>query len=247
MQPQDGPRCGADTRKCASCGLHRREHKATGEAPACAFVAVPCPTRPVRGMTRCRMHGGTQAVGVASPAFRHGGYSKVIPTHLAQHYEQALADPQLLSLSHEIAMRKALQAETVQSLREGHTVGPSVLRAWQQFEAAHRSADTGKMAAALTALRTAMADASRYQAAREELRKSDLVMERLTRSENMRLAELHNMVTASSALALLNAFAHAVLGDLDAIVTSVEERTSLRRAAARRLAELADRRSDPAA
>jgi hypothetical protein len=35
-----------------------------------------CPSYPVRGRTRCRMHGGATPYGAAHPRYKHGRYSK---------------------------------------------------------------------------------------------------------------------------------------------------------------------------
>lgn len=53
---------------------------------------------------RCRMHGGTQPIGPASPNYKHGRYSKILPEALRAGYEAALADPKLLHLDEEIAL-----------------------------------------------------------------------------------------------------------------------------------------------
>lgn len=37
---------------------------------------------------RCRLHGGASLVGIASPRFKHGRYSKYMPADLAERYEE---------------------------------------------------------------------------------------------------------------------------------------------------------------
>lgn len=251
--------CGAETRAC-TCGHHQQKHAVGGpgnkertrrgacEQDGCkcqAFNGKRCKvSNGLRAGGRCRQHGGWSPMGVASPSYRGRGYSQHMPEHLRADYEGALADEQLLSLSREIALVKALVAESVRHLQGGEVIGPRAIAAWQAFQAAHRSGRADAMAGALTKLGEAMGDAARYHHAKTELRQSSLVLERLARSENMRLAELHNMVTAEAALQLQHALVNALLGDLDVIVTNAAERTALRRAAAGRLAELAGRRGD---
>lgn len=67
----------------------------------------PCKNAPVTGSKRCRMHGGKTPSGVASVHFKHGRYSKNLPTHLADDYEEALLDPNTLDLYDEIALTTA--------------------------------------------------------------------------------------------------------------------------------------------
>lgn len=53
---------------------------------------------------KCPKHGGKTPRGVASPHFRHGRYSRSLPTQLASRYEMAAADPKLLEMRSEIAL-----------------------------------------------------------------------------------------------------------------------------------------------
>lgn len=68
-----------------------------------------CHKAPVRGATRCRLHGGTQPVGVASPNWKHGRYSnpryRLDPsTQLGEAYRRHLADPDYMALDQELAL-----------------------------------------------------------------------------------------------------------------------------------------------
>ena len=53
---------------------------------------------------RCAKHGGKSLAGADAPAFRHGRYSRVLPSGLLALYEQARSDPDLLNLSDELAL-----------------------------------------------------------------------------------------------------------------------------------------------
>lgn len=53
---------------------------------------------------RCRIHGGASLGGIASPTFKTGRYSKVLPEALRYRYEVARDDEDLLSLRDEIAL-----------------------------------------------------------------------------------------------------------------------------------------------
>lgn len=66
-----------------------------------------CKNRPVKGRDVCRMHGGKTPRGTASPHFRHGRYSKDLPSHLMERFEQALSDPDLVDLRRELALTDA--------------------------------------------------------------------------------------------------------------------------------------------
>jgi len=50
------------------------------------------------------MHGGKSLVGIASPSFRTGRYSRCMPARLAERYEEFELDPEHLSSKSEIAL-----------------------------------------------------------------------------------------------------------------------------------------------
>src|SRR3954470_5731126 len=82
MSIADVARCGARTRKGAG----------------------PCRQPGMAPSGRCRMHGGKTPRGLASPLTKSGRYSRDLPTRVAARYENALADPELLSVRDDIAL-----------------------------------------------------------------------------------------------------------------------------------------------
>src|SRR5579863_9488305 len=58
----------------------------------------------MRGHTVCRNHGALSPRGVASPAFKTGRYSRSLPARLVGRYQEAVADPELLSLRDDLAL-----------------------------------------------------------------------------------------------------------------------------------------------
>jgi hypothetical protein len=65
----------------------------------------PCRRYRLAGRSRCRLHGGLSLIGPASPAWRHGRYSKIAFRYgISQAYEDARNDPNLLSLRNSIAV-----------------------------------------------------------------------------------------------------------------------------------------------
>jgi len=58
----------------------------------------------MHGRNVCRAHGGATPRGIASPHYKHGRWSKDVPTQLACRYEEARQDSELLSLRDEIAL-----------------------------------------------------------------------------------------------------------------------------------------------
>lgn len=75
-----------------------------------------CRKHAMRGRNVCMSHGGKTPRGAASPHFKTGRYSRSLPGHLLAAYEQALSDPRLLSLRHELALTDAMIANLLQQL-----------------------------------------------------------------------------------------------------------------------------------
>lgn len=67
----------------------------------------------------CDLHGGKTPRGVDSPHFKTGKFSKSLPDRLAVNYEQALSNPDIVSLKEEIALVDAHMLELVEKLRTG--------------------------------------------------------------------------------------------------------------------------------
>jgi hypothetical protein len=68
-------------------------------------AGTPCQIPPVNGRTRCRLHGGATPRGPAiGPAFKHGRYSRDLPTRLAARLAESEADPNQTSVREEAAL-----------------------------------------------------------------------------------------------------------------------------------------------
>lgn len=77
----------------------------------------PCRKRAVRGMRRCRNHGGASLVGIANPNWKHGRYSSYLPRNLAKRYREAVTDPSLVSVVDELALVVARQQCLLEQLK----------------------------------------------------------------------------------------------------------------------------------
>ena len=96
-----------------------------GDAPRCTArskrTGQPC-TQPVcSGRTKCRLHGGRSRRGLAAPAWKDGRYSKTLPADLADTYERARTDPELLALRDELALVDVRLMSLLERLAEGET------------------------------------------------------------------------------------------------------------------------------
>src|SRR5687768_8325822 len=117
-----------------------------------------CGNHAVNGTSKCKFHGGASLVGIASPTFKTGRYSKHLPTRLAARYAEALNDPQLLELRDEIALVGTRQSELLSHLDSG-----LALQRWKDAQAAHsdmlaaiRNKDSAAMQVAISDLGAAL-------------------------------------------------------------------------------------------
>ncbi len=250
-------------------GVHRGP--CTREGCDCqGFDAYPCETQITMPNGRCRIHGGVALVGVANPAFRGRGSSKVLPVRLQEHYENALDDPNLLSLRKQMALLEAFGDEVLQSLKDGTLISGAMFAAAEAVIGGKRDLvrarqiaktdpvtgemDQGssqkiaeamtKLMDAITGLEHARNPAEQQRTARKEAGEIMMKLRQTKRDENMRLESLHNMLTAERAMALQTAVSMAVIEALNAHVTDDKIRTAVRRDLATRFRELTRRRDD---
>ena len=121
------------------------------------------------------MHGGSTPAGLASPNIRTGRYSKHLPARLAERYEAALTDPDLLALRDEIALTDADISRILEHLDTEMPDDPDDRLIWLEQNEANRD---------------------RMQSLIEQRR-------RLVETERKRLVDLQQMMTAEQAMVLL--------------------------------------------
>lgn len=173
-----------------------------------------CPRWPVAGRKRCKTHGGRALAGVAHPSWK-GGRSKYVPQVLAAKYADALADPKLLTLHHEIAVVDARIAGLLQSLQPKAPGAPTAnwtealghLKAWTEATIAGKKGDAGAAILKLQALLTAgAAEAGTWAALQEAI---DL-RRKLTESEARVEKDLQIMVRTDKFYQLIDLLVLAV-------------------------------------
>jgi hypothetical protein len=164
---------------------------------------TPCERSPVRGRTRCRLHGGKTLVGTASPTYRNGRYSAYVPERLRERYEAAEDDAELLSLRSEVALVDARLADLLARVDSGESgkLWAELRRAYRAFIRA-RQAGLGEAAALATVERVIERAVGDHQAWAEI---GELVEQRrkLTESESKRLVTLQQMITSEQAMAMI--------------------------------------------
>ncbi len=200
---------------------------------------TPCQQYPLRGRTRCRLHGGATPRGIALPQTKHGRYSVSLPTRLMGRYEEALEDPDLLSTRSDIAVLVARQDDLLARVDSGEAgaLWHQAREEWKTFKAAllvnDQSASRASMAEIDGLLGRGVAD----YAAWHELARVTEQIRKLRETERKRLEALQATVTAEQLGLLVAALTHSVRSHvkdarvLDAIGRDVERLIALPRSA----------------
>ena len=131
-----------------------------------------CRRPAMTGRTTCYMHGGKTPRGAALPQTTHGRYSKDLPARLADRYEEARNDPDLLNLNAEIQLTYALLSEALKGMDRGESgaLWRALHDAWDQYQAASQNNDTEASRTTLDAIGGLITRGVADAAARSEVR-----------------------------------------------------------------------------
>jgi len=78
-----------------------------------------CGQPAVEGGTKCRIHGGVGMPAVINPNFQTGKYSKYLPARLAERYDIARDDTELLSMREELALVDTRLVDVLSRVEQG--------------------------------------------------------------------------------------------------------------------------------
>lgn len=187
-----------------------------------------CIKDPLRGKTRCQLHGGKSPSGIAHYNFKHGMYSTVLAgTALGLHYQQARANPALVQLTEQIALVDARVYELFAKMTAGES-----LTAWTRittataaletaFEALREAQKTRDVATMMTSLNGIGDALAALQAAKtsgesdletwEEIRAQIYLRKKLVDSEGKRRKDAQEMVMKDQVLGMLGLMAQSIL------------------------------------
>lgn len=171
-----------------------------------------CGRPPIAGRRRCRMHGGAAKRGAAHHKHKGCGYSQDLPDRLADRYEAAIRDPELLSCRAEVALLHARVVELVKRLHTGES-GSLWRRLRQVFDSlqeAMRSKDTEKVGEMLTEMGKIVKQGAKDERVWAQLIGTIDAKTRLSDREVNRLRVTQQIITAEQAMTLVAALAAAV-------------------------------------
>lgn len=187
------------------CGARTRKRDEHGNP-------IPCRNAPVEGRTRCRMHGGTQPVGIASPNYKHGRYSEAMPRRLNDTYERVRTDPDILNLSEQFYLLETRLQDTLKrsDLGEAGRLWLETRKQWGAFKRARDSGDVPGMTDAIAMLDRLIGKGAGEAAAWGEI--ADLIerQRRVVETESRRREKMHEMVTTDRLQLLLTRLTNVI-------------------------------------
>jgi hypothetical protein len=182
------------------CNAHRRD------GLQCGQVAVT-------GKSKCKMHGGNAVSGVLHGRFKHGRYSKDLPTQLALRAAEARGNPALLSLADELAVLEARKAELLRGLETGDS-GETWRRLQQtftEFSAAQGRGDVDAMQSHFTTLQALVKQGASAATAWREIQRLMETQAKLVQVEVKTLQGLQQLVTVGQMELQMGAVTNVVI------------------------------------
>lgn len=171
-----------------------------------------CKARAMRGKDVCYHHGGKTPTGVALPQTRTGRYSKYLPERLAERYEQAASDPDLLALREDVALLDARLSQLLSKADAGESAEAwkRIRKALKDYQKARAGGKPERKKETLYALEDAIEKGGSDLEVWEEIASHLEMRRKLTESERKRLIEMNQMVRADQAMTLVAALVATV-------------------------------------
>lgn len=163
------------------------------------------------GADRCRIHGGSTPRGIASPNFRHGRYSKALPTDLFKDYDRERLDENITDLSDEIAVLR-VRLKQLLELSDVANTAEAWKKAREATKAMIRARKYNKemeFDIAFDKLCEAMLEEVDYNYQKELTFQIEQIR-KLADTENKRLQAMQQLITSNEFMTALNAVLRAV-------------------------------------
>jgi hypothetical protein len=191
-----------------------------------------CRRRAVTGYEVCQVHGGVTPSGVASPHWKTGAQSRIMPTRLLERYGESLTDPDLLALRKEIALCDARLDDLLQRVdtNEAGALWSGLRQAYNNLTAANDAGDAVAAASALNDIGRYISRGQGDYAAWGEIAHWQEHRRRLSETEAKRLVSMQQMISSEKAMALITSIGLIIkrhVTDRDALRAIVQELRAL--------------------
>jgi hypothetical protein len=168
------------------------------------------------------MHGGKSLAGIAHPNFRKGRWSKYIPKGLAENYAEYLDDSDLLSLTDDVALLRAMTSKHLAQMEQGDT-HPAWIEAYRAYRKLNQVITQGgepsTLLATLAELEAIISPHSRAAKAEQKVAGYIDQVGRIADKERRLLIDRQRVLTIEQAMALLTA---VVMGIRESVLKHCE-------------------------
>lgn len=165
----------------------------------------------VPGREVCRYHGGLTPRGAALPQYKHGRYSKSLPSRLASQFLESINDENLLVLDDEIALVDTRIHELLTRLDESQnrTLWVDLSNAYRQIKDAMKTGNSDMLVLGVGLLESVLGRRERYELW-DELFKASELKRRLIESRRAHLIEEQQVISAEAAMTMVSALLESV-------------------------------------
>lgn len=188
------------------CGFGERGAKSKRTGRPCRAAAL--------SNGRCKNHGGLSLRGENHPAYRTGAYARqrALPERLAERFQDAVADPDLLSARSDVALLELRIVEIVGRLQSGESgqLWKRLADQWAELQFASQTKDTEGFQSALDGLGRIIRAGAHEEQVWAELADAIENKARTAERESRRLVQLRQVLTIESAMALVTGLTDAV-------------------------------------
>lgn len=160
----------------------------------------------------CRMHGGASLRGTSVPGFKNGRYSKFLPSHLDELYQEAISNPDLLEMSDHIGLLEARIQDILSRSSEGEPIPEweEVADAFAQVETAILGGDPETYIRALDRMHTYLDAGKKWDATWHQILSTMEQLRKMADTEVKRKKELHQMIPVERVMILVAALSNIV-------------------------------------
>lgn len=164
----------------------------------------PCPQKPVHDRTRCYHHGGkTPKAGPDHPRWKHGQASvfrQLLPQRMQEVYDNAIHDPERLSLASDLALAVVAQQQALQALGDSGDPYQAIRQANEHIGeltiAIAEGADPTRVGACVDRLATALRQANNAADALDRVLELSEKKRKLADTERKRMESLQRHISA---------------------------------------------------
>lgn len=176
-----------------------------------------CKSPAMIGKTTCQYHGGKSLSGITSPTYKTGRYSKNLPTRLAARYQQAIDDPELITLRDEVALLDSRISEVILKIDTGEAgaIWKELRETYADMQAATRQGDSDGVKQALSSLNSLIKNGAADYQQWGEIATLIEGRRKLVESESKRQQILMTMMTAEQTMMLVSVIQDVVMRNVD--------------------------------